>query len=432
MVAVKMSDELAVIILAAGKGTRMKSDLPKVLHKVCGKSMLGHVISVATSLDPKKLTVVLAPNSEQVEKEVRLHFPATEISIQQQQLGTGDAVKAAKDALKGFTGNVIILSGDTPLISAETAKLLTQAIKSENEIHLLGFTPHDAARYGRLVTQGNEVTEIVEFKDADEKQRTIKLCNSGIYALNAKLLFNLLDELDNHNAQKEYYLTDIVRLAKNKGIKTFFHNVPEQEVLGVNDKAELADIERILQERLRKNALINGVTMAAPETVFLNHDTKFGRNVTLLPYVIIHEDVEIGDNVTIGPFANIRPHTKIGNNAKIGNFVEIKKSVIGEGSKVNHLSYVGDSTLGRNVNVGAGTITCNYDGISKSETIIGDGAFIGSNSALVAPVSIGSEAMVAAGSTITGDVPDGALGVSRTQQKNLAGWAVKFRKRNKK
>jgi bifunctional UDP-N-acetylglucosamine pyrophosphorylase/glucosamine-1-phosphate N-acetyltransferase len=417
----------AVIILAAGKGTRMKSDLPKVLHKVAGKTMLEHVIDSTKSLSPEKTVIVVAPNSKEVEKAAG----KAEIAIQKTQLGTGDAVKAAKDSFKNFDGNVVILAGDSPLITPETLQNLIANLQ-DNQIHMLGFIPDDAAKYGRLVTKGNEVLEIVEFKDASEKQKSINICNSGIYALNAKLLFQLLDEVHNKNAQKEYYLTDIVKIAKSKKIKTFYHTASAAEVLGVNDKSELAAAEKIIQNRLRQQALVNGVTMTSPETIFLQADTKFGKNVTLLPFVVIGEDVEIGDNVQIGPFAHIRPHTKLMNGAKIGNFVEIKKSVVGENSKVNHLSYIGDSVLGDNVNIGAGTITCNYDGFDKFQTIIEDGAFIGSDSALIAPVKVGTGAIVAAGSTITKDVPANSLAVARETQKNLADWAVKFRKRKTK
>ena len=419
---------IAVIILAAGKGTRMKSDLPKVMHKIGGKPMINHMVETAKSLNAKKTIVVLSPNNKEISKKIG----ACEIAIQKQQLGTGDAVKSALPALKGFTGQVVILYGDTPLISAASLQNLVDNTP-KNQISLFGFIPQDAAKYGRLVVgKNNEVSEIVEFKDANPKQREIKICNSGIYCLDAKLLAGLLAKLTNKNSQKEYYLTDIVKIAAKEKIKTKFLEIDETEVLGVNDKSDLATVESIFQYQLRVKALLDGVTMIAPETVFLSADTKFGKDVVILPNVVIGENVTISDGVQIGPFAHIRPNSVIGAEAKVGNFVEIKNSKLGKGAKVSHLSYIGDSKLGADVNIGAGTITCNYDGYNKHETQIGDGAFIGSNSALIAPVKVGKGAIVAAGSVISHDVPENSLAVSRAQQKNLAGWATKFRVKNKK
>lgn len=422
-----MASNLAVIILAAGKGTRMKSDLPKVLHKVAGKSMLSHVISVASKLNAQKKIVVVSPDSKNIEKEAQ----GCEIAIQEKQLGTGDAVKAALQHLKGFDGNVVILYGDCPLVTVESIeKLIEKPLRKETR--MFAFEAQDPAKYGRLVIRKNTVREIVEFKDANEAQSKITLCNSGIYYLSAKNLEKFIADLKNENAQKEYYLTDIVRIGWHHGIETNFLLIAEDEISGVNDKVELAKAEHSIQKRLRHKAMLDGVTIMAPETVFLSSDTQFGRNVTLRQNVVIGENVAIGDNVIIGPFAHIRPGTTLGSNSSIGNFVEVKKSRIGNGSKINHLSYVGDSTLGENVNIGAGTITCNYDGFDKHETKIGNNVFVGSNSSLIAPLVIGDDAIIAAGSSITKDIPAGSLGIARGLQKNLADWVMKFRKEKTK
>lgn len=421
-----MNKNLAVIILAAGKGTRMKSDLPKVLHKIAGKTMLTHVIDAAKRLDPAKIIVVVSPNSAEIEKEAK----DCAIAVQQQQLGTGDAVKAATALLKDFSGDVLVLYGDCPLITtASIMKLFDKPLK--DEIRMFGFETADPAKYGRLITNKKTVLEIIEFRDATEEQRKITLCNSGIYYLSAKNLSKLVNELKNDNAQKEYYLTDIIKNGWHHGLETNYYLIGENEISGVNDKIELSRAEHAMQKHLRDRAMLEGVTMLAPDTIFLSCDTKFGRNVTLRQHVVIGENVTIGDNVAIGPFAHIRPNTVIGNNVSIGNFVEIKKSKIGNHSKVNHLSYVGDSTIGSNVNIGAGVITCNYDGFDKNETKIEDGVFVGSNSALIAPVTIGKDAMIAAGSVISKDVSSGALGIARSLQKNLADWAFQFRKAKK-
>lgn len=421
--------EIATIILAAGNGTRMKSAKPKVMHTVCGKPMLWHVLSAAKQLGASK-NVVIAQEAHQDVQTLAKSLGA-EIAFQTQQLGTGDAVKAAQKALKGFDGNVVILAGDCPLISqAALAELLEELANCD--IAMLGFEPLDAAAYGRLVVSGNTVERIVEFKDANPSEQQIGLCNSGVYALPAKLLFDLLNDVKNNNAKGEYYLTDIVQIAAARGLKTNFVVAAEEEVLGVNTMAELASAEAAMQEILCQKALEQGVQMIAPETVFLSADTKFGTGVLLQPNVVIGENVEIGDNVTIGPFAHIRAGTSLAAGAKIGNFVEVKNSIVGEGSKINHLSYVGDAELGEGVNVGAGTITCNYDGFAKHKTQIGDGVFVGSNTALVAPVNVAAGAIVAAGSTITGDVAQGELAIARAEQKNLADGAVRFKKKRQK
>ncbi len=418
---------LAIIILAAGKGTRMKSDLPKVMHKVAGRHMLAHVVTAAKELQPQKIIVVLPPDSEDISSKIK----DCEIAIQNQQLGTADAVKSAIPYLKGFDGNVLILYGDCPLItSSSIIRLIEKPIN--NEIRIFGFEASKPAKYGRLITSKNIVREVVEFKDASEAHKKITLCNSGIYYLAADMLEKLIAKVTQNNAQHEYYLTDIIKLGWKDSISTIYIPIDEDEISGVNDRAELAKAEAAMQKRLRARALSEGVTLLSSKTIYLSSDTKFGRDVTIRPNVVIDEKVIIGDNVTIGPFAHLRPGAIIGNHASIGNFVEIKKSTIGDGSKINHLSYIGDSTLGINVNIGAGVITCNYDGYTKHETKIGDGVFVGSNSALVAPIEIGNDALIAAGSVISKNVPSGALGIARSLQKNLADWAMQFRKDKKK
>jgi len=413
------------IILAAGNGTRMKSDMPKVMHKVANKPMLWHVLRAAEAAGASKNIVIVQDSHEDV-KKLALSFPSTEFAVQKEQRGTGDAVKAAQENLQDFDGNIVILSGDCPNISADDISNLLNSAKS-NQISLIAFSPLDPAQYGRVITSENKVLGIVEYKDASEEQRNIDVCNSGIYALPAKLLFSLLDELKSNNAQGEYYLTDIVTIAASKGIETVFCWADENNVLGINDKAELAAAEAIMQDNLCQAAMKQGTTLIDQGTTFLSADTKIGRNVVIKPFTYIDENVEIGDDVTIGPFAHIRHATKIGKGAKIGNFVEIKKSNIGAGSKISHLSYIGDANLGENVNIGAGTITCNYDGFKKYKTDIGNGVFVGSNSSLIAPLEIEEGAIIAAGSTITEKVVKDSIGIARSEQKNLAEKALSFR-----
>lgn len=423
------SNKLACIVLAAGKGTRMKSSTPKVLHKVANKTMLWHVLNVAKSAKVQEVVTVVSPDGSQVAKAAEELSSKT--AVQKKQLGTGDAVLAAKAALKNFNGDVIILYGDCPLITKEAIKKLLK-IREKFDIAVLGFDALEPGSYGRLVTEGNELKEIVEAKDATKSQKEISLCNSGIYALDAKLLFNLLSKVKNNNSKGEYYLTDIVKIAAEQKIKTGYAVVDEEIVQGVNSKAELADAEAIMQERLCIKALEAGVTMTAPETVFLSADTKLGKDVTIKPNVVIDENVVIGSGVSIGPFAHIRPGTKLGNDSKIGNFVEVKASTISEGAKINHLSYVGDAEIGKESNIGAGTITCNYDGFKKHKTQIGDNVFVGSDVALVAPVKLGKGSIIGAGSIIVDDVDDNAISIARAEQKNLAGRATKYRKTKKK
>jgi len=426
---------LATIILAAGKGTRMQSDLPKVLHKVAGKSMINHVVDTASKLTPAKQIVV---KSDDAELPVEAEF-----IVQKERLGTGHAVKICANALKNFKGKVLTLYGDVPLIAPHTLQQLLE-VANKAQITVLGFNTPQPTGYGRLVTQGPTVTQIVEEKDATDEQKRITMCNSGIFVVDAELLFKLLEQVTNNNAQGEYYLTDIVSIAAAQGITTNYALANEGELQGVNSKAQLAAVEYLMQHRLRMQALDTGVTMQNPQTVYLQADTKFGKNVELEPNIYFGSNVTVGDNVTIkafshidgatigsnaviGPFARLRPGSDLASDTKIGNFVEVKNAKLGQGSKVNHLSYVGDADVGKDVNIGAGSITCNYDGFKKHKTNIGDNVFIGSNSAMVAPVNIAQGTIVAAGSTLTSDTKKDDLAIARSKQVNKAGLAKKFR-----
>ncbi|MCE3233745.1 MAG: gcaD [Rickettsiaceae bacterium] len=428
--------EIAVIILAAGNGTRMKSSLPKVLHKVCGKPMVSHVIDTASQLKPKKIITVVSKNMQQVQGVISNN---SEIAIQVEQLGTADAVKPALAKLKGFNGKALILYADTPLIKEATIVNMLEKL-NEADVVVLGFNPYDTAEYGRLVVNDDgDLGRIVEYKDASDEEREVSLCNSGVIAADAELLSKLVDKVDNKNAKGEYYLTDIIEIANSMGKRCAYVEGDEDEVLGVNTRVQLSEVEYIFQQRLRESAMMQGVTLIDPETVYFHHDTKLGRDVVIHPNVYFGAGVTLADNVEIksfshiegakiekeaivGPFARIRPDTEIQQGAHIGNFVEIKKSQIGEGAKIGHLTYIGDSEIGAQANIGAGTVTCNYDGKNKHKTKIGKGAFIGSNSSLVAPVTIGDKAFVGAGSTITKDVAGGSLAVARGRQISKEDW----------
>ena len=438
----------AAIVLAAGMGTRMKSDLPKVLHRVGNRPMISHLLDALSAISSERTVVVVAPGMTQLVDAVA---PA-DTAVQTEALGTGHAVLAARDQMQDFTGDVLVLFGDTPLLTAETMQdMLTARRAAENPaVVVLGFRPDDPAEYGRLVTAADGGLEaIVEFKDASDAQREIGLCNAGIMAIDGNHLFALLDAVGNDNANGEYYLTDIVELARDRGLRCAVVEAADPvEVMGVNSRAQLAEAEAAMQARLRDRAMAGGVTMTDPETVWLSADTKIGRDVIIGPNVFFGTGVTIADNVeikafchidgaevasgvSIGPFARLRPGAKLERNVHVGNFVEIKQALVEEGAKVNHLSYVGDARIGPRANVGAGTITCNYDGFFKELTDIGADAFIGSNTALVAPVKVGDGATVGAGSVITSDVEADALAVARGRQKSIAGWASTFRKRRK-
>ncbi|MDK9719709.1 MAG: bifunctional UDP-N-acetylglucosamine diphosphorylase/glucosamine-1-phosphate N-acetyltransferase GlmU [Rhodospirillales bacterium] len=438
---------VAAIVLAAGLGTRMKSRLPKVLHPLAGRPLLAHLLDNLSQLSPERVAVVIGPDQEAVAKTAAPH-PCV---VQAERLGTAHAALQARPEIDGFQGSVLILFGDTPLVTTETMKklVLRQGQADNPAVVVLGFRPVDPAGYGRLVLDGNGLQRIVEAKDASPEERAIPWCNSGVMAVDGGLLFQLLDKIGNQNAKGEYYLTDLVRLAREQGRICAMVEGEAEELLGINSRAELAEAEAILQKSLRQAAMENGATLIGPETIFFSWDTRLGRDVTVGPNVVFGPGVTVGDDVEIrpfshlegckvasgalvGPFARLRPGADVGHGAHIGNFVEIKKAVIEEGAKVNHLTYIGDARIGAKANIGAGTITCNYDGFGKYLTDIGSGAFIGSNSSLVAPVKIGDGAIVGAGSVITQDVPADALSVARGRQSNLPDWAAKFRQSKKK
>jgi bifunctional UDP-N-acetylglucosamine pyrophosphorylase / glucosamine-1-phosphate N-acetyltransferase len=440
-----MSRSAAAIVLAAGKGVRMKSALPKVMHRVAGLPMVAHVVRAAESLGCGRGVVVIAPGMDPVGKAVA-PWPT---AVQAEQLGTAHAVLAARAALDGFSGDILVLYGDTPLISSGTLqRLLERRRASDNPAAVvLGMRPPDPAEYGRLIVDGaGHLEAIVEFRDADPDQRSLTLCNSGVMALDGTRAWQLLGQVRNDNAKGEHYLTDIVAIARREGLACAFVEAPADEMIGVNSRAELAVVEATMQQRLRAEAMANGATLVDPTTVFFSHDTRLGRDVTVGPFTVFGPGVSVGDDVEIrgfchmegatigagalvGPYARLRPGTQLAEGVHIGNFVETKNAEIGRGAKANHLTYLGDSTVGEGSNIGAGTITCNYDGFRKMPTVIGAGVFVGSNSVLVAPVTIGDGAFVAAGSVITRDVPPDAMAIARGKQDEKPGWARKFREK---
>ncbi len=431
----------AAIILAAGKSTRMKSARSKVLHPVGGRPMLNWVTSLARDAGIERIVCVVGEDNVDVQAAAR--DLGLDIAIQEPQMGTGHAVQCAKEALRDFDGHVVVLYADTPLISVPTLEGVFKAFETHS-LAVLGFEPEDPAAYGRLVVDGNDLHAIVEAKEASPEQLKIGICNSGVLAASAADLFGACDRVTNDNAKGEYYLTDIVEILRGEKKAATVVHAPETEVLGVNDRTDLARAEAAFQTVMRENAMRSGVSLKHPETVFFAYDTMiepdvsidanvvFGPGVTVHSGATIHsfchiEGTDIGENAQIGPFARLRPGTHLAENTKVGNFVETKKAIVGKGSKINHLSYVGDAELGEGVNVGAGTITCNYDGYNKHKTIIGDGAFVGSNSSLVAPVTIGAGAFLGSGGVVTENVPDDALALARSKQVNKDGWGARFR-----
>ncbi len=440
------SQKTAVVILAAGQGTRMKSSLPKVLHPIGNRAMVLHVLDIVGNVAPDLTVVVLGDGMDPVRDVVA---PA-QVAVQSPPLGTAHAVLAARDALEGFDGDVIVAFADTPLITQETLQHLLDRRRADDDpaVVVLGFRPDDPAQYGRLVVgKKGRLKAIVEYNDASPEERTINLCNSGLMAIDGKHCLKLLDAIGNENAKQEYYLTDIVEIARAQGLTCAVIEASPEEVMGVNTRNDLAVAEGIFQARRRRAVMAAGATMIDPDTVYLSADTQIGRDVTVGPNVVFGSGVTVEDGVTIeafchlegahiasgakiGPYARLRPGADIREDAKIGNFVEVKKSVVGKGSKASHLTYIGDAQVGEEVNIGAGTITVNYDGFNKHVTQIGDGAFIGSNTSLVAPIKIGDGGFVAAGSTVTADVEEDAMVVERSQRRDIAKGAARFRAKN--
>ena len=434
--------QVSLIVLAAGLGSRMNSDLPKVLHPLAGVPMLHHALNTARALEPSRIVVVTGYGSEAVTKAAQDFDEFTECVLQDPQLGTGHAVAQAAPLLSDAEGDAIVLYGDTPFVRPETLQAMLAA-RSRHAVVVLGFEPKDPARYGRLITHGDDLLRITEYKDATEAERALTLCNSGVICADSKTLFRLVARLTTNNAQGEYYLTDIVELARAEGLSTGFVTCPESETLGINTRHQLAAAEQQFQSRARADALENGVTLTAPDTVFFALDTHIGRDATIGPHVIFGpavtiesgaeikgfchlEGCHISRGATVGPFARLRPGAELAEDVHVGNFVEIKNAVLDEGVKVGHLTYLGDAHIGEFSNIGAGTVTCNYDGVMKHRTEIGKGVFIGSDTMLVAPVTIGDHAMTASGSVITKDVPPEALAIARSRQEVRLGMATRI------
>ena len=432
------------IVLAAGEGTRMRSSMPKVLHGIGGRSLIAHVLGAATEAGGAEIAVVVGPGRDDVAAEARRLVPQAQVFEQRDRLGTAHAVLAARKAIEGGADDILVMFADTPLVRAETLSALRAALRDGAAVAVLGFTPQDPAGYGRLVMQGDSLTAIVEENDATAEQRAIGFCNGGLMALAGKHALTLLDKIGNANSKREFYLTDAVAVARAMGLKAVAIETAEDDVRGINTKAQLAEAEAVLQRRLRAQAMDAGVTLVAPETVFLSSDTKIGRDVTIEPNVVFGpgvtvedgavirsfshlEGAHVGPGARVGPFARLRPGAKLGTDVHIGNFVEVKASTIEDGAKANHLAYIGDARVGEGANIGAGTITCNYDGVDKHRTDIGKGAFIGTNSSLVAPVKIGDGAYIGSGSVVTKDVPADALMVERAEPTRKEGWAARFR-----
>ena len=437
----------AAVILAAGKSTRMKSTRSKVLHHVGGRSMLEWVADLARSTGAEKIVCVVG----EANKDVRAAAEALglEIAVQEPQLGTAHAVSSAKKALKGFKGNLAILYADTPFVTKRTLNRVYKSLETGADVTVLGFEPDDPGSYGRLITEKGELTAIVEAREASPEELAVRLCNSGVVAASVKNMFWALDRVDNNNLKGEYYLTDIVEILRSKKKRAKAIIADTDEVMGVNSRLDLAVAEMSFQVGMRQAMLKKGVTLRDPDTIYFSHDTKiaqdaeiganvvFGPGVKIAKHAVIHpfchiEGTKIGEGAQIGPFARLRPGTEMGAGSKAGNFVETKKAKVGKNSKINHLSYVGDAKIGVGANIGAGTITCNYDGYFKHQTTIGDRAFVGSNSSLIAPVKIGKGAYLGSGGVVTKDVPADALAVARADQVNKKGWAKRYNTAQKK
>jgi bifunctional UDP-N-acetylglucosamine pyrophosphorylase / glucosamine-1-phosphate N-acetyltransferase len=432
------------IVLAAGEGTRMRSLLPKALNRLGGRTLLAHVLAAARAAGCGQVAVVVGPDHGKVAEEAYASAPQAQIFEQLERKGTAHAVLAARAALRGGADDILVIFSDTPLVRAETLLRLRAALAEGAGVAVLGFRPRDPKGYGRLLMQDGALVAIREERDATPDERKITLCNGGLMALAGKQALTLLERIDNKNAKGEFYLTDAVAIAGDMGLKAAVIETTEDDVRGINTKAQLAEAEAVLQQRLRAAAMEAGVTMIAPETVFLAADTKLGRDVTVEPNVVFGAGVTVEDGATIksfshlegahvgkgarvGPFARLRPGTELGTDVHVGNFVEVKAATIEAGAKANHLTYIGDARVGEGANIGAGTITCNYDGVAKHRTEIGKGAFIGSNSSLVAPVKVGDGAYIGTGTVVTKDVPADALAIARTEQTIKEGWAKRLR-----
>lgn len=434
------------IVLAAGEGTRMRSALPKVLHRAAGRTLVGHALASASGAGADRLAVVVGPDRDDVATEVRHHAADAEVFVQADRLGTAHAVLSARKALEAGADQILILFADTPLVLPETLTRMREALAGDAAVAVLGFRAAEPTGYGRLLVVDGALSAIREERDASEAERRIDLCNAGLMALSGAHALDLLEAVDNRNAKGEFYLTDVVEIANTRGLTCVALEAPEEEVQGVNTRAQLAQAEAAFQERLRAQAMAAGVTMISPQTVFLSSDTTLAADVLIEPNVFFGpgvsvgagatirafchlEGARIGPGVVIGPFARLRPGASLGEGVRIGNFVEIKNAVLDDAVKVNHLAYVGDAHVGADANIGAGAITCNYDGVHKHRTEIGAGAFVGVNSALVAPVTVGPGAYIATGSVITKDVPADALAVARERQSVKEGWAAARRKK---
>lgn len=444
MTEIKPARSCLAIILAAGEGTRMKSAQPKVLHRVGGRSMLAHVLAAVGAAGADAVAVVIGPDRPDVAAEVAAVLPGADVVVQRERRGTAHAVLAAREVIARGYDDVLVAFADVPMVRTETFALLRQGLAQGAGIVALGFEARDPTGYGRFVLRDGALEAIVEHKDASAEQRAITLCNAGLMALDGRHALAILDSIGDSNAQSEFYLPDAVAIARGRGLKAVAQLAPEAEVEGVNDRIQLAAAEAKFQARRRLEIMAGGATLLAPDTVFFSHDTQIGRDVLIEPHVVfgrgvtvadgavIHafshlEGAEVGAGASVGPYGRLRPGTRLARDAKVGNFVEIKAAEIGEGAKVNHLTYIGDASIGAKANIGAGTITCNYDGFSKYRTVIGEGAFVGSNSALVAPLTIGAGAYVGSGSVVTQDVPENALAVARGRQIQREGWATRFR-----
>ncbi len=442
--------DFAAIILAAGKGTRMKSDLHKVLHPIAGRAMLDHLMASVDELSPARRVVVVGAGKEQIEAAVA---GRADTALQEPQHGTGHAVQQAQSPLESYDGDALVLYGDVPFVRAQTMQAMLERLHQDDApaVVVLGFEPEDALQYGRVIADDDgAISKMVEFKDASDEERACRMCNSGLMAASAKDMFALLDRVDNDNAQGEYYLPDIVNIAIADGrVCAVVCTDDPDEVAGINSRSELAQAEARWQVARREQAMVDGASLRAPETVFFSYDTKIGRDVTIEPNVVFGpgvtvadgahikafshiEGASVGGNAQVGPFARLRPGAVLEEGAFVGNFVEMKKATLGPGAKASHLTYLGDATVGAGANIGAGTITCNYDGYFKYQTVIGERAFIGSNSALIAPVTIGADAIVAAGSAVSRDVADGELRMVRAEQFVKPGWADRFHDTMKK